>query len=144
YLAMFSVEVIAATVLPALVDDHPRFVDDVIAAATGGSTVGDIGDLQVLFTAAGVGYMLGGLLFGIASFRAAVLPRWASTLLAVSTVGTAALAVLPEWFARPMAVPEAVALIALGVALWRDPTDTAPSVDVSRTTQRPAVVSADR
>ena len=41
-------------------------------------------------------------------------------LLAVSTVATAALAVLPESFNRPLAVPEGVALIALGVSLWRD------------------------
>jgi hypothetical protein len=57
--------------------------------------------------------------FGIALFRTGVLARWAAALLAVSTVGTAALAVLPEAFNRPLAVPEAVALIGLGVSLWR-------------------------
>ena len=40
--------------------------------------------------------MLGGLVFGIALFRAGVLARWAAVLLAVATVGTAALAVLPD------------------------------------------------
>jgi len=48
-----------------------------------------------------------------------VLVRWAAALLALSTAGTAALAVLPESVNRPMAVPEGVALIALGVSLWR-------------------------
>jgi hypothetical protein len=129
YLAMFSVEVIAFTVLPQLVDTHPGFVNDVVAAATGGTPDGDIGALQTLFTVAGVGYMLGGLLFGIALFRARVMPRWAAALLSVSTVATAALAVLPESFSRPMAVPEAVALIALGVALWRNPVDTDDAPD---------------
>ena len=33
------------------------------------------------------------------------------------------LAVLPESFDRPFAVPEGIALIALGVSLWRNPSD---------------------
>lgn len=129
YLAMFATQVVAATVLPQLVDTQPGFVDDVIASATGGTPVGDIGALQVLFNVTGVGYLLGGLLFGIALFRAGVLARWAAALLAVSTTATAALAVLPEAFARPMAVPEAIALIGLGVSLWRS-TGAVPAVTV--------------
>ncbi len=119
YLGMFSVQVIAATVLPNLVDTQPGFVNDVLAAAVGGTPNGDIGGLQTLFNLMGAGYILGGLIFGIALFRTGVLARWAAALLAVSTVGTAALAVLPEAFNRPMAVPEGIALIALGVSLWR-------------------------
>lgn len=121
YLAMLSVEVIAVTVLPRLVDTQPGFVDDVVAAAAGGTADGDIGALQTLFNVSGVGYMVGGLLFGIALFRARVLARWAALLLAVSTVATAALAVLPEGFDRPFAVPEGLALIGLGLSLWRHP-----------------------
>ena len=135
YLAIFSVEVTAAAVLPNLVDTQPGFVDDVVAAAAGGTPNGDIGGLQTLFNIAGAGYVLGGLLFGIALFRARVLPRWAAALLAVSTGATAALAVLPDSFNRPFAVPVGIALIALGVSLWRDPRDshrtspgTAPAV----------------
>jgi hypothetical protein len=123
YLALLCVEVIAATVLPNLVDTEPGFVNDVVAAAAGGHPAGDIGGLQTLFNVAGAGYILGGLVFGVALFRTGVLPRWAGALLAVSTVGTAALAVLPESFNRPFAVPEGVALIALGVSLWRTPRD---------------------
>ena len=119
YLALFSVEVIAAAVLPNLVDTDPGFVNDVLTAGTGGTPNGDIGGLQTLFNVAGAGYILGGLIFGIALFRTGVLARWAAALLAVSTVGTAALAVLPESFNRPFAVPEGIALIALGVSLWR-------------------------
>jgi hypothetical protein len=126
YLAMFSVQVIAAAVLPNLVDTEPGFVDDVVAAGAGKSPDGDIGGLQTLFNLAGVGYMLGGLLFGIALFRARVLARWAAALLAVSTVGTAALAVLPASFDRPFAVPEGIALIGLGASLWRHSHQTTP------------------
>jgi hypothetical protein len=119
YLAMLSVEVIAAAVLPALVDSEPGLVNDVVAAAVGRTPAGDIGAMQTVFSVAGAGYILGGLLFGIALFRTGVLARWAAALLAVSTAGTAALAVLPESFNRPLAVPEGIALIALGVSLWR-------------------------
>ena len=125
YLAMFSVEVIAAVVLPNLVDTEPSFVNDVVVASGGGAAKGDIGALHALFNFAGAGYMLGGLVFGIALFRTRVLPRWAAALLAVSTVGTAALAVLPEAFDRPFAVPEGIALIGLGISLWRTQSQTA-------------------
>jgi hypothetical protein len=133
YLAIFSVEVIAATILPALVDTNPGFVNDVVAAA-GGSPDGDIGSVQALFYANGIGYILGGLLFGIAMFRARVLARWAAALLAIGTVGTAALAVLPESFNRPFAVPVGVALIGLGLSLWRNHRDdTAPATATAST-----------
>jgi hypothetical protein len=59
--------------------------------------------------------------------------RWAAILLAVSTVATAALAVLPEAFSRPLAVPEGVALIGLGVSLWRDQRRQAETVDAPAT-----------
>jgi hypothetical protein len=120
YLMLWATEVMAVTVLPALTDTAPRFVNDVVVAAGGGTVTGDIGHLQVLFNLTGACYVLGGLVFGIALFRARILARWAAILLATSTVATAALAVLPEAFNRPLAVPEGVALIGLGVSLWRD------------------------
>jgi hypothetical protein len=80
---------------------------------------GDIGAMQTLFNAVGIAYLAGGLFFGIALFRARVLPRWAAALLAAGAVGSVALKVLPTSFDRPMAVPTGVALIGLGVALWR-------------------------
>jgi hypothetical protein len=119
YLTMFATQMIAVFFLPALTDKAPRFVADVIVAADGGKPTGDIGHIQVLLNITGACYMLGGLMFGIALFRAGVLARWASALLAVATVGTASLAALPEAFNRPMAVPTGIALIGLGISLWR-------------------------
>lgn len=124
YLTILTVEVIAATVLPALLDTDPGYVQDVLVAATGGTPSGDIGGLQVVLNVSGAGYILGGLIFGIALFRTGILARWASVLLAVSTTATAALAVLPDSFNRPLAVPEGVALIGLGVSLWRSHRDS--------------------
>lgn len=124
YLTMFAVQVVATTVLPALLDTHRTYATDVVIAAGGGAPSADIGGIQLVLNVAGAGYMLGGLVFGIALFRTAILPRWASALLAASTIGTAALAVLPEAFNRPFAVPEGIAMIGLGVALMRNPGDT--------------------
>jgi hypothetical protein len=120
YLLMFATEVVSAFVLPSLVDVAPGYVNDILVAAAGGTPAGDIGAMQTVLAVMGVGYMLGGLVFGIALFRARILARWASALLAVGTVATASLAVLPESFNRPMAVPVGVALVGLGVSLWRD------------------------
>jgi hypothetical protein len=120
YLAMLSVEVIATAVLPRLAAGEPGYVDDVLTAAAGGAPAGDIGGMQGLLNVAGLGYIAGGLIFGIALFRARVLARWAAALLALGTAATAALAVLPESFNRPLAVPVGVALIGLGVSLWRN------------------------
>jgi hypothetical protein len=116
-------------------------VDDVVAAAVGGAPAGDIGGVQVLLNVSGIGYILGGLLFGVAILRAGVLPRWMGALLAASTVATAALAVLPESFNRPLAVPEGIALVALGVALWRNPVDVGPT-SASTHAAPPAVVGS--
>ena len=78
---------------------------------------------------------MGGLSCGIARLRTGVLARWAAVLLSVSTVATAALAALPEAFNRPFAVPEGIALIGLGVSLWRNP--AAAPVATARSVHEP-------
>jgi hypothetical protein len=120
YLAMFANQCIVACVLPTLAHSDPGYVQAYLDAAMGQSPSGDIGHMQQLFLVAGLGYSFGGLLFGIALFRARVPARWAAALLAYGTVSALALSVLPESFSRPFAVPTGVALIGLGVALYRD------------------------
>ena len=141
YMAILAVQVVATSVLPALLDTDRTYVMDVVHAAGGGTPSSDIGAIQVVLNVAGAGYIVGGLLFGIALFRTRILPRWASALLAVSTVSTAALAFLPDAFNRPFAVPEGIALIGLGVALWRNPSDAQPlhSTRPARAVAEPAV-----
>lgn len=99
-----------------------------LATASGRSADGDIGALATVFQLQGAAYLAGGLLFGIALYRARVLTRWASALLAVSGVISAALAVMPDAFYRLLAFPNAIAMIALGFSLWR-----AAGVDVATT-----------
>jgi len=119
YLVIMSTSFVGAYVLPELAGSDTAYVDDVLAVATGGSATGDIGLLANAFQLQGVGYLAGGLLFGIALYRARVLSRWASALLAVSGVASLALAVMPDAFYRLLAFPNAIAMIGLGWSLWR-------------------------
>lgn len=124
YLAMFANQVIVATVLPTLATTDPDYVQSYLDGALGNTPAGDIGAVQTLFLVTGMGYSVGGLLFGIALFRAGVLSRWASALFAVGTFSALALAVLPQSFSRPAAVPVGIALMGLGYSLWRGRSDT--------------------
>jgi hypothetical protein len=136
YLLITSTTVISAYVLPSLADTDPGYVNDVLAAGTGGTASGDIGLLQGVFRVQGIGYLAGSLVFGIALFRARVLARWAAALLAVGGLVTVALSVLPDAFYRFLAFPNGIAMAALGYSLWRtvriDTTTLPTPVDGSR------------
>lgn len=134
YLAMFAVECIVGYYLPTVAHSNPGYVQHVINGAMGHGPSGGIGLVHELFLVTGIGYSLGGLLFGIALFRAGILARWASVLLAYGTISALALSVLPESFSRPFAVPTGVALIGLGVSLWRDQRRHAEAVSAPATT----------
>jgi hypothetical protein len=128
YLSILSSTFVSAYVLPSLAATNPGYVNDVLAAATNGTAQGDIGLLGAVLKLQGIAYLAGGLIFGIALFRARVLARWAAVLLAVSGLASAALAILPDAFYRLLAFPNAIAMIALGYSLWRTArTDSATS-----------------
>lgn len=119
YLLIMSTTFIAAFVLPTIADTDPGFVKDVIALSTGRGTVtGDLGALGTVWQIQGILYLAGGVLFGIALFRARVLARWATVLLAIGGIVSAALAMMPDAFYRLLAYPNGIAMIGLGVSLW--------------------------
>ena len=120
YLTMLSVETIGAVVLPSIAHSAPGYVNDVLAVATNGTAAGDIGLIQPLISFMGIGYLGGGLLFAIALFRAQILARWTAVLLAVGAVAPIAILVLPQINFRLFALPNAIALVALGFSLWRE------------------------
>jgi hypothetical protein len=140
YVLEAGVEFTGGYVIPALSDVSPRFVNDVLAVSFGNSASGDIGQLKTAFAVAGFFYIVGGLVFGIALFRAGVLARWAAALLALANVSTMALAALPDSFNRPLAIPNGIATIGLGYSLWRTtlrssaayPADAMPAASGSR------------
>ena len=76
--------------------------------------------LPTLWTLTAPVYILGGLLFGIATFRAGILPRWAGALLALGTVLAPVASQLPNASQPKIAIPVGVALAWLGYALWSE------------------------
>ncbi len=119
YLVIMSTSFIAAYVLPSITDTSPAYVKDVLAVASGGHATGDIGLLKTVLLLESVLYLAGGLIFGIALYRARVLPRWAAALLAVGGIVSAGLSLLPDPYFRLLAFPNGIAMVALGYSLWR-------------------------
>jgi hypothetical protein len=119
YLLIMSTTLVAAYVLPSVAGTDPGYVRDVIALSTGGTVTGDVGALGVVWQIQGLCYLAGGLLFGVALYRARVLARWATALLAVGGVVSVALSVMPDAFYRLLAFPNGIAMIGLGYSLWR-------------------------
>ncbi len=70
-------------ILPQLAIEAPTFVDGFLGVLTSTASEMNLGALPTLWTLTAPLYMLGGLLFGIATFRAGILPRWAGALLVV-------------------------------------------------------------
>jgi hypothetical protein len=139
YLLIMSTTFVSAYVLPSIAGTDPSYVTDVIAAATGDGPVGDIGALGAVIQLQGFAYLAGGLLFGIALYRAGVLARWATVLLAVGGVASVALSMMPDAFYRFLAYPNGIAMIGLGYSLWRGKhiviPEPAPSVRASDPTR---------
>lgn len=110
-----------AFILPLLATESPKFVESILGLASGATGGMNLGVLAVLYKLGGfVGYIIGGLLFGIATLRAGILPRWAAVLLASSAVLVLAGAVIPHPYDRIMAVPMGLALIWLGYSLFSE------------------------
>ncbi|HWL64368.1 MAG TPA: hypothetical protein VNP73_00185, partial [Actinomycetota bacterium] len=138
YLLILSTTFVSAYVLPSIAGTDPSFVKDVIAAGTNETPAGDIGALGTAIQLQGFAYLAGGLVFGIALYRANVLARWAAALLAVGGVVSVALSFMPDAFYRLLAFPNGIAMIALGYSLWNEKTvvipEPVPSVSVSEPT----------
>lgn len=107
-------------ILPRLAPIAPDFVDSLLTLARGGAASVDIGAASPVYGIVGVLYLLGGLVFGFATFRAAVLPRWAGLLWVATALVTPAAALLPHAIQRYAAVPMGITLVWLGVALWSE------------------------
>jgi hypothetical protein len=108
-------------ILPLLATAAPKFVESFLGLASGAGGEMGLGALATLYTFVAVPYMLGCLLFGIATFRAGILPRWAAGLLAsAGPLSIIMVTLLPHQFARLAAVPMGIALAWLGYALWSE------------------------
>ena len=109
---------IEAFVTPVLATQTPSFVEGFLAIAKGSRSEADLGALPTLNALTGfAGYVLGGLLFGIATLRAGILPRWAGGLLAIAALSVLGAPLIGHPFDRLLAVPMGLALAGLGFAL---------------------------
>ena len=108
-------------IVPLLATDAPRFAVGFEGISSGSPSEVGLGLLPAVYSLTSVLYLVGGVLLGIATFRAGVLPRWAGAGLAVGTVAPLVLSLLlPHEFIRLAAVPVGIALALLGYALWSE------------------------
>lgn len=110
-----------AFILPPLAAEAPKFVAGFLGIITAAPSEVSLGALPVIYPLTGfLGYVLGGLLFGIATLRAGVLPRWAGGLLAFAAVSVLASGLLTHPLDRILAVPMGIAMVWLGYALFSE------------------------
>jgi len=111
---------VEAFILPKIATTDPTFVTAWMGMLVGPASKMDLGVMPTLWTLTAPIYIVGGLTFGIATFRSGILPRWAGALLAAGTALAPLAAVLPREYQPETAVPVGIALVWLGWALWRE------------------------
>ncbi len=116
---VLSFSLVEAFILPGLVTESPAFVAALLGMFSGAASAIDLGALPTLWDASGPMFILGPLLFGIASFRARILPRGAAALQAVAAllVPVGGL-LLPPQYEPLVMVPVGLAMVWLGAALF--------------------------
>ena len=130
------------TILPLLAPLAPTFVASVMGMSSGAGGPVALGAFEVVFRIVSVLYLLGLVLFGIAIFRARILPRAASVLLAISGPLAAVMSLLPHQFARFAAVPMGISLIWLGYSLLTERRTPAAEPIPARVTPMPVQTGA--
>ena len=96
-------------------------VEGFLGITSGSPSEVSLGILPAVYSLTSGLYLVGGVLFGIATLRAGVLPRWAAVLLAVAgPLGPVAVALLPYALERYAGVPLGLALVWLGYALFSE------------------------
>ena len=112
---------VEAFILPQLATESPAFVAGFLGMFSGAPSEINLGILPTLWNLSGPMFILGPLLFGIATFRARVLPRWAGALLALTAVLVPAGALVPpEYQPKLIMVPVGLAVAWLGYALFSE------------------------
>jgi hypothetical protein len=107
-------------ILPVVAVPAPQFVDSFLGIVNGTPGAMDIGALVPVYGLVGILYLLGGIALGVATFRAAVLPRWPAGLLAVTALLTPLAALLPHEVQRLAAIPMGLSMAWLGYAIWTE------------------------
>jgi len=108
---------VEAFLLPQAGTVTPAFIEGWMGMFNGTPSTVNLGIMPTLWTLTAPLYMLGGLSFGIATFRARILPRGAAVLLAAGTAAAPVAALLSLETMPKVAIPVGLALAWLGYAL---------------------------
>lgn len=121
YAVQMCISFIEPTVLPLLTTTAPTFVESMLQLSSGTGVPTNLGSLTNVYSLASILYVLGSMLFGIATFRARILPRGAAALFAVSgpLAGTM-FTLLPYQLVQLTSIPIGFAMIWLGYALFSE------------------------
>jgi len=121
YAVQMCISFIEPTILPLLTTMAPTFVENVLGLSSGTSSPTNLGGLTTIYTTASILYVLGSLLFGIAMFRARILPRWTAALFAISgPLSGTMFTLLPYQLVQLTSIPIGTAMVWLGYALFSE------------------------
>lgn len=105
---------VEAFVLPVLTTGASKFIEGIQGLVTGVASEVDLGVIPIIYTIAGLSYLLGGFILGLSLFRANIVPRTAGLLLAIGALITLLGAIIPHPLDRVMAIPVGLALVWIG------------------------------
>ena len=128
---------VEAFILPQLATESPAFVAGFLGMFTGTASEVALGVLPTLWQISGPLFIVGPLLFAIATFRAATLPRLAAGLLALGAVLIPAGALLPPQHEPLVMIPIGLAMAWLGYALFSERRETTAEAPIAQRTARP-------
>jgi hypothetical protein len=111
---------VEAVILPLLATEAPTLAEGFLGVITRSASEASFGALAGLWALSDILFLLGGLVFGIATLRAGILSRWAAGVFTVGIGLAPATALLPHELEPLVAVPIGVGLAWLGAALWAE------------------------
>ena len=121
FAVQMCISFIEPTILPLLTTMAPMFVENALGLSSGTSSPTNLGGLTTMYTIASILYVLGSLLFGIAMFRARILPRWTAALFAISgPLSGTMFTLLPYQLVQLTSIPIGTAMVWLGYALFSE------------------------
>lgn len=120
FAAVMCFSFVEAFILPTLAIESPAFVEGFLGMFTGIASQVNLSVLPLIWMLSGPTFILGQLLFGIATYRARIFPQYAGGLLAVSGLLVPLGGLVPPQYQPLVMVPVGIAFAWLGYSLWFD------------------------